>query len=1141
MSTKESEKTLKEANFELRSNNIRKAIKLYKEVLEERPDLERSIRFNLSIALNKLKKNDPHLATSAIEHQKKSKIAVVVHVFYEHLWARTNEYLSNIETEFDLIITTPIENIDTLSEKVIANHPLATIIAVENEGMDVLPFITAVSKLKLWRYDAVLKLHTKNNKTEDREIQGKMLLDGVLGSRRLVNEIIRTFSENKEVGLIGSETLFRSGDLLMYNNREIFREILAALEIKETDSDFGFIAGTVFWVKGCLLRVFDENYTALKQLLSKSKISKTGADGTHAHAFERVFGILPSSQNLKVAVSYPLAFTPLEYGLKIVENSSIDKNPIYRAGSTIHVLRYKNIQEWAKAISQSDFFDPEYYKKQLPIKSTTDQSISAHYILHGDLFSANPSQNFNSRYYLTRYKDIARSRTPALVHFINHGNREGRVGQPEDKDWIELAFREGLLNTEWVSRKEEVENILRESDPEKYMEIYSKNFIPHRIPRISYMTRTHNGLEIIKTYLDGIYQDELELFDLLERNWSNSDHIKSRELANTIGANYGDSRAALEVLGSCDLILRNWDEARRTWKKYWDLIHCEQGIPERCKKSILRIDQPTEDNEDFNIIDPNKKTHEKKEKNNKICVYTTLFGDIDNLLPIISGKQNIDFICFTDRPREDIGWEQRVVSPEYDSPNLSAKTYKILPHKYLAEYTHSLFVDANTLFLGRLDLLIKTCLSSGSFVMWRHPFRRDVYKECAAIITSKRHEPNKIINQIRKYSDDGLPNDTGLTEGSFIWRSHTDKQISQFMDSWWNEIITESSRDQISLGYLMWRTKIKPDVFPNKLGSSRSNIFFVKVPHNFEVSKRSDKTAGMVKKKRNIIFLYSEKYANSGSTVMRGKQLSSLIKEHFSGRREVTYSANAGEIKNSILFLTKGYIKDSSISDLERLKSAGNILLCDFVDDIPDKEKVDIVDALIASSISSYKYYMTSMAHIPSFHITHHVDPRILRKIKDHPREFISCEIGYFGELLNTQYEDKINHLVSFHNVDTSKQETSWIKRVTDYNCHYAVRKRRGIDGFKPFLKGFTAAATGSNIIIQENEGDTAYYLGHDYPYLVSETPSEDEVISLIHRIKDGYKSTEWNYALSIMQDVNHRSSNNHIISEFESLIKEVE
>ncbi|TWH76704.1 uncharacterized protein DUF616 [Azomonas agilis] len=1125
---------LTQANNSFRAKKFEKSIYLYSLALKNNTKLGHIINFNINLAEKKILERRNPIKTTAI----------VVHVFYEHLWDRINTYLKNLDIDFDLIVTTTEVLFDSISKKITNDYNSAIVFIVENEGMDVLPFIIATKKARLWEYSSVLKLHTKNDKTEEKAIHGKALLDSVIGSTEIASKAIRSIQHN-DVGLIGAEIFFRSADLLMYNNREAFRNILKCLNLPEPESEFGFIAGTIFWIKGSLLKIFDEKFHTIYELLSSSKEAKTGGDGTYAHAMERFFGALPAIENLEIAVTYQQTEDTSNYSLRVIDNFSINENPIYRTGSGTHIIRYKNIQNqqyWTAAIKKSDLFNDEYYRNQLPINTIpSDQDSITHYLMHGDLFLANPSEKFNSIYYLTRYKDIARSREPALIHFINHGKREGRIGLPENEHWIELAFIENLLNTKWKENPSDLIELLKKPISKENLEnVFSKNFNPYKIPKLIKSAKTKSSIDVVHEYLNGVYQRELENYDLLERTWLNQDIEKSKDIATTIKENYGVTRASLEILASCEILLKNWNNAEKLWINYWKLINSKQGIPERCKKTILRIDRPTdENNEDFQIINNSgfRKTI-KSEERKSICIYTTLFGDIDDLLPIIPLKHDIDFICFTDRDRPSMGWNIRLVSPEFKSSNLSAKIYKILPHKYLKEYKYSLFVDANTLFLGRINLLINLCLNANDFVMWRHPFRRDIFKEYIAIVTSKRHEPVKLLAQIKKYDQLGLPNNTGLTEGSFIWRSHINKEVCNFMDDWWTEILNGSYRDQVSLGYLMWSTNLKPHVFSERLGSSRDNCFFVKVPHNFEAPQKQQIT-NTIKQNRNIVFLYSEKYAKSGSTVMRGEQLSKLIKNHYIERgKNVTYTSDSNQLKNCIIFITKGFLKDSSVQDLEKLKSHNNILLYDFVDDIPDKNKIDFADALIASSILGYKHYMLNIPQIPSFHLTHHVDPRVINKIKPTKLEFNSCEIGYFGELLNTQKTESIEKFVKFINVDTSIQDDSWIDLIPKFNCHYAVRQKRGIDGFKPFLKGFTAAASNSIIIIQANEGDAEYYLGSDYPYLVSNTPTEEEILSVIDNAKSDYNKSNWNYASEIMNEIKLRSSMDHIINEFDKIIK---
>jgi hypothetical protein len=101
---------------------------------------------------------------------------------------------------------------------------------------------------------------------------------------------------------------------------------------------------------------------------------------------------------------------------------------------------------------------------------------------------------------------------------------------------------------------------------------------------------------------------------------------------------------------------------------------------------------------------------------------------------------------------------------------------------------------------------------------------------------------------------------------------------------------------------------------------------------------------------------------------------------------------------------------------------------------------------------------------------------------------------------------------------------------------HYAVRNRRPIDGFKPFLKGFTAAHCRSNIIVPRSEGDAIYYLTSDYPYLL-EDESLNSVSYMIARVRASFGSDEWRRGLEIMDSVRRRSSPDQVAGELEALI----
>ncbi len=291
-------------------------------------------------------------------------------------------------------------------------------------------------------------------------------------------------------------------------------------------------------------------------------------------------------------------------------------------------------------------------------------------------------------------------------------------------------------------------------------------------------------------------------------------------------------------------------------------------------------------------------------------------------------------------------------------------------------------------------------------------------------------------------------------------------------------------------------------------------------------------------KHRDIFFIYENKYKNVGSTFMRGEQLCGLLSKKNDHIYNIHYSTY-NDFSNKILFLTKGFLKETTPEILNKMRLKGNVILADFVDEPPIIELIDEIDILIASSIKSFIYYKMNWPYKQSAHVTHHVDPRISNFINTN--KFDNAKIGYFGEIINTKTTRSISDIVEFVGVNcTNSREIEWMKKINGYNCHYAIRNKRKLDGFKPFLKGFVAAHCNANICIQRNESDAIYYLNGDYPFLVSEDANESEILDMLHRIKDSYGSGEWKYGLEVMRHVKEMSSDDFILNEFIDVIDSI-
>tara|TARA_Y100000361_G_C11075704_1_gene298160 strand:+ start:44 stop:736 length:693 start_codon:yes stop_codon:yes gene_type:complete len=201
----------------------------------------------------------------------------------------------------------------------------------------------------------------------------------------------------------------------------------------------------------------------------------------------------------------------------------------------------------------------------------------------------------------------------------------------------------------------------------------------------------------------------------------------------------------------------------------------------------------------------------------KKVIYTTIFGDYDDLLEPTFKPDGYDFVCFTDSDLKSDTWEIRKVLPLYNDPTRSAKKYKILPHRFLSEYDYSFFVDGNILVRENPDDIINQYLIDYNMAMFDHnkceiyDRRNCVYQELQAILHlgqqngKYKDNPQLMINQVQKYQKEGYPQNNGLVCCMIMSRKHNEPDVIQTMEDWWIEIKHHSRRDQLSFNYVAWK------------------------------------------------------------------------------------------------------------------------------------------------------------------------------------------------------------------------------------------------------------------------------------------------------------------------------------------------
>ena len=241
---------------------------------------------------SKNKQNKTNFPAYQLKHDKKAKLAVIVHLFYPNMWMKIAEKLANISEDFDLYITVSDSNKNIEIPKVSQYHKNTNIIVVPNRGRDVLPFLTVAGRIReLGQYEYLLKLHTK--KSLHRK-DGAKWLDELLSTLlpENTNLILEQLNDEK-TGAIGPQEHIVSLSKHMGSNAEHIKKLLLEMDqeakiksiFKKLDK-YPYFGGTMFW---CRMDYLDP-LLDLFLMPSDFESEKGQIDGTMAHAVERILG-----------------------------------------------------------------------------------------------------------------------------------------------------------------------------------------------------------------------------------------------------------------------------------------------------------------------------------------------------------------------------------------------------------------------------------------------------------------------------------------------------------------------------------------------------------------------------------------------------------------------------------------------------------------------------------------------------------------------------------------------------------------------------------------------------------------------------------------------------------------------------------
>lgn len=188
----------------------------------------------------------------------------------------------------------------------------------------------------------------------------------------------------------------------------------------------------------------------------------------------------------------------------------------------------------------------------------------------------------------------------------------------------------------------------------------------------------------------------------------------------------------------------------------------------------------------------------------RIVVYTAIFGEYDNLLLPERIDPDVDYVCFTDRPRNDYGvWQMRATPYYHPDPTRIARWVKTHPHELFPDHDVAIWLDANIILKGDIHRYIGLVASKDAHLgLIAHPHRACFYDEAEACKRLNKDSAKLIDRQVEQYRKAGLPLNQPLFETGFMIVPLKKRETSDALHLWWQQIERYSRRDQLGLAWV---------------------------------------------------------------------------------------------------------------------------------------------------------------------------------------------------------------------------------------------------------------------------------------------------------------------------------------------------
>jgi hypothetical protein len=134
---------------------------------------------------------------------------------------------------------------------------------------------------------------------------------------------------------------------------------------------------------------------------------------------------------------------------------------------------------------------------------------------------------------------------------------------------------------------------------------------------------------------------------------------------------------------------------------------------------------------------------------------------------------------------------------------------KIMPYKWLPlECQESIYIDNSVLITSNLERYWEK-LKLYDFILFQHPSRENVIQEVNHLNKLGHYEGEKMLHMLLEYQKLGFNLNSKIGMGTILIRNHFKENLIKQQDIWIQQVLYGTERDQISLGYSLWKSNVK--------------------------------------------------------------------------------------------------------------------------------------------------------------------------------------------------------------------------------------------------------------------------------------------------------------------------------------------